>query len=201
MISVCLAVAELLEALYSHRFSPTVQTSREQLLGLILGVDLIPSGASILPVVRPLTRRKQAVSNALEKLPRERLVLGLKIYYLINKLQNGSEPDTELVKDVRNRPQHPRPSIATANYLISELEPARMGDSDKRLAQAIVDQHAVADTGDPKSSLFGQADDPQTADLLRQMGHLSNIVAAAFNVEGRRGLGTLSEQLPVTGHY
>ncbi len=118
-----------MEALYSHH---SRQIARQQLFHLIDGLDSMPEESNILPITLPWTRRKQTAFDALRKLPRDRLVLGFKIYFL---LWNGteSESDAEL---------HPRPSKDTAAFLIDDLDPA-----------------SVSTCCRPKVSLFGRGRD------------------------------------------
>ena len=93
--------------------------------------------------------------------------LAIQLYCVIHELRDGDFP---LFKTTRNQLQHPRPSAYLALLSLSLLEGEVPFEFDPdHIANILIEQEAMKDTGDPQSSLFGQTHDPAMVELLKHL--------------------------------
>jgi hypothetical protein len=151
-----LAVTSILEGVFPRG---SEASPRDQLLRL--------GDQPILPTFPDPTKRMKLSHEALNTMPDERVRLAIQLYCVIHELRDGDFP---LFKTTRNQLQHPRPSAYLALLSLSLLEGEVPFEFDPdHIANILIEQEAMKDTGDPQSSLFGQTHDPAMVELLKHL--------------------------------
>jgi len=149
-----LAVTSVLEGMYPW---PSELSPCDQLLCL--------AGQPIFPVSSALMKWMKLSHDALNTLSQEHVQLAVQLYHIIHALQDG----VQLFKTTWNQLQHPQPSTVVALLALIDLDGQLPFDFDCSMANCLIEQEAMKDTGDYQSSLFGNADDPAMAEFLEYM--------------------------------